>query len=91
MSLTNCKINPLLTWFAYCAISCATGETKFSKTDFILLRRLYVPAVTLSTQNSAKPLQELKSGLKEQLTGTKVVIKTKEPYLDCEFDPIFME
>ena len=34
--------------------------------------KLYVPVVTLPTQDNAKLFQQLKSGLKEQLTGTNI-------------------
>ena len=33
---------------------------------------LFVPVVTLSTQDNAKLLQQLKSGFKEQLIGTNI-------------------
>ena len=45
MPLINCEINLILTWSA-------TGNTKFKTTD----TKLYVPIVTLSTQDNAKLL-----------------------------------
>ena len=45
-----------------------TGATEFAITD----TKLYVPFATLSTQNKAKLLEQLKSGLKEQLIGTNI-------------------
>ena len=51
-----------------CVISSATGEIKFKTTE----TKLYFPVVTLSTQNNAKFLQQLKSGFKKQLTGTNM-------------------
>ena len=45
MPLINCEVNLLLTWAKDCVITNSTGETK-----------LYVPVVTLSTQDNAKLL-----------------------------------
>ena len=60
MSLINCEINLILTWFVNCVISNAAANqaTKFAITD----TKPYVPVVTLSTQDNAKLLQQLKSG-----------------------------
>ena len=57
MSLTNCEINPILTWFENCVISSATAVKKFAITN----TKLYVPVVTSSTQNK-KLLRQLTSG-----------------------------
>ena len=59
MPLINCEVNLILTWSKDCVISSATGKTKFKITD----TKLYVPVVTFSTQDNAKLLQQLKSGL----------------------------
>ena len=45
MSIINCEISLILTWYTCCIISSSTGETKFKITD----TKLYVPVVTLST------------------------------------------
>ena len=58
--LINCEVNLILTWSSNWVISSATGETKFRITD----TKLYVSVVTLSTQDNAKLLQQLKSGFK---------------------------
>ena len=58
MPLINCEINRILTWSQKCVISSATGATKFKITD----TKLYAPVVTLSTEDNAKLLQQLKSG-----------------------------
>ena len=52
----------MLTWPKICIISNAASnqDTEFAITD----TRLYVPVVTLSTQDNAKLLQQLKSGFK---------------------------
>ena len=61
MPLVNCEINLILTWSADQFISTETGTTKFAVTD----TKLYVLAVTLTTEDNTKLLQELRSGFKE--------------------------
>ena len=56
MPLINCEVNLILTWSPNCVISSAIGETKFK----IIETKLYVPVATLSTQDNAKLLQQLK-------------------------------
>ena len=67
MPLINCEVNLILTWSKDCVISSATGETKFKITE----TKLYVPVVTLSTQDNAKLLQQLKSGFKRTINWNK--------------------
>ena len=63
MPLINCEVELILTWSKNCVISSATGETKFAITK----TKLYVPVVTLSTEDNTKLLQQLKLILKENL------------------------
>ena len=63
MPLINCEVNLILTWFRDCVITNSEGEVKFAITETIL----YVPIVTLSTQDNAKLLQQLKSGFKRKI------------------------
>ena len=58
MPLINCEINLMLTWSLTCVITNSTGEGRFAITD----TKLYVPVVTLSTQDNAKLLRHLESG-----------------------------
>ena len=61
MSLINCEINLILTWSAICFIivnPIVGQEPTFTITD----TKSYVPVVTLSTQDNAKPFEQLKSG-----------------------------
>ena len=70
MSLINCKINLLLTWSVNCVIvstDVANQGATFSITD----TKLYVPVVTLTTQDNAKLLQQLKSGFKRTINCNK--------------------
>ena len=63
MLLIGCEINLILTWSETCIISSVPGAIKFKITD----TKLYVPVVTLSTQNNEKLLQQLKSGFKRTI------------------------
>ena len=67
MPLINCEINMILTWSA-------NQNAIFAITN----TRLYIPVVTLSTQENAKLLQQLKSGFKrEQIFIKTRIISTK--------------
>ena len=71
MPLINCEINLILTWSKNCVIvsnATANQETTFAIPD----TKLYVPVVTLSTQDNAKLLEQLNQLLKEQLIGTNI-------------------
>ena len=73
MLLINCEVILILTWSRDCAISSATGETKFKITE----TKLYVLVVTLSTQDNAKLLQQLKFGFKRTINLNKYKNKHK--------------
>ena len=63
MLLINFKVNILLTCSKKCVIASNTAanqEIEFTISD----TKPYVTVVTLSTQNNAKLLQQLKSGFK---------------------------
>ena len=59
MSLINCEMNLFLTWSVNCVVSRAAENqaTTFAITN----TRLYVPILTLSTEDNAKLLQQTKS------------------------------
>ena len=63
MPLINCEINLILTSSADCVISSTTWETKFAIAD----TKLYFSVVTLSTQDNAKIIQQLKSDFKRTI------------------------
>ena len=69
----------------------ADQAATFSVTD----TKLYVPAVTLSTQDTAKLLEELKSGFKRTVNQNKyqpkVSTERQNQYLDLLIDPNFQE
>ena len=89
--LINCEINLILTWSEDCVISFATGATKFETTD----TKLYVPVVTLSTQDNEKLLEQLKPGFKRTINWNKyqpnVWPEGQNKYLDLLNDPSFQE
>ena len=89
MPLINCEINLTLTWSEDCAISSATGETKFRITD----AKVYIPVLTLSTQDNAKLLRQLKSGFKRTINWNKYQAKVstegENQFLDFLIDPSF--
>ena len=55
MPLINCEVNLILTWSANCIIV-YTDVVDQGATFTITETKLYVPLVTLSTQNNAKLL-----------------------------------
>ena len=63
MLLINCEISLILTWSSTCAITYSKGVGRFEVND----TKLYVPVVSLSTQDHAKLLQQLKSGFKRTI------------------------
>ena len=70
MLLINCVINIFLTWSVECIIVTRTAdnqEPKLAITD----AKLYVTAVTLSTQENAKLLHQLKTGFKRTISWNK--------------------
>ena len=94
MSLIKCEINLILTWSNRCfiidnPIYYPSQEPKFTITD----TKLYVPVVTLSTQDNAKLLQQLKSGSKRTINWNKyepkVTVEQQNQYLDFLINPSF--
>ena len=65
--LINCEVNLILTWSSTCVITNSTGIGRFAITD----KKLYVPVVTLLTQDNAKLLQQLKYGFKRMINWNK--------------------
>ena len=89
MPLINCEVNLILTWSKDCVITNSEGEGKFAITE----TKLYVPVVTLSTQDNAKLLQQLKSGFKRTINWNKYQSDPKtyaqNRYLNHLVKPIF--
>ena len=74
MPLINCEINLILTWSSTCAIV-STDVANQGATFEINDTKLYVSVVTLSTQENAKLLQQLKSGFKRVINWNKYLSK----------------
>ena len=92
MPLINCEINLILTWSSTCVIvstDIANQAATFEITD----TKLYVPVVTLSTQENAKLLQQLKSGCKRIINWNKYLSKpellAQNPNLNQLVEPSF--
>ena len=74
MSLINCEVNLVLTWSANRVIV-YTNVANQGATFAITETKLYIPLVTLSTQDNAKLLQQLKSGFKRIINWDKYLSK----------------
>ena len=67
MVLINCEINLILTWSEKCVLSNDAKAATFAITD----AKHYVSVGTLSTQDNARLLQQLKSGFKSTINVNK--------------------
>ena len=74
VSLINCEINLVLAWSANCVII-YNNVTNQNHTFDITETKLYVPVVTLSTQDNTKLLPQLKSGFKRTINLSKYLSK----------------
>ena len=89
MPLINFEVELILIWSKSCAVSSTTGETKFA----IKETKLYVPVVTLSTEDNTKLLQQLKSNFKIKINWNKYESSVKtfaqNRYLNYLINPSF--
>ena len=87
--MINCEVNLILTWSSTCVITNCNGAGSFVITD----TKLYVPVVTLSTQENTKFLQQLKSGFKREINWNKYLSKpellAQNPNLNHLIEPSF--
>ena len=74
MPLINCKVELNLIWSADCVII-STNFANQNPTFKIMETNLYVPVVTLLTQDNAKLLPRLKSGFKRTKSWNKYLAK----------------
>ena len=72
--LINCEIELILDWSANCVII-YTDVNNQVPTITITETNLYVPVVTLSTQDNSKLLPQLKNGFKRTITWNKYLAK----------------
>ena len=92
MPLINCEVNLILTWSSTCVLISTNIDgqnAKFAITD----TKLYVPVVTLSTQENTKFFQQLKSGFKRVINWNKYLSKpellAQNPNLNHLVEPSF--
>ena len=74
MSLINCEVELILNWSVNCVII-YTNVNNQVPTFTITETNLYVPVVTLSTQDNAKLLPQLKSRFKRTISWNKYLPK----------------
>ena len=89
MPLINFEVNLIFTWSSTCNITNSTGAGTFEITD----TKLYVPVVTLSTQENTKFLQQLKSDFKKIINWNRYLPKpellAQNPNLNHLVEPSF--
>ena len=92
MPLINCEVNLILTWSSTWVLV-FTNVTNQNATFAITNTKLYVPVVTLTTQENTKFLQQLKSGLKRVINWNKYLSKpellAQNPNLTHLVEPSF--
>ena len=92
MKLIICEVNLILTWSSTCVLI-ATGIQNQNATFAITDTKLYVPVVTLSTQENTKFLQQLKSDFKRVINWNKYLSKpellAQNPNLNHLVEPSF--
>ena len=92
MPLINCEINFILTSSTNCVIV-STNVANQNQTFEISDTKLYIPVVTLSTQDNSKLLQQLKSGFKRVINWNKYLSKPellrRNPHLNKLVGPSF--
>ena len=89
MPLINCEVSVVLTWSPTCVITSSTGQGKFNITD----TNLYVPVVTLSTEDKEKLLQQLRAGFETVINWKKYLSRpellVQNPNLNYLIEPSF--
>ena len=102
MPLINCEVSLILTWSENCVITSIEKRVRtntrrdtsptnamFKITD----TKLYVPVVTLSTENDKKLLEQLRTGFKRTIKWNKyrseMTNQTKNNNLNYLIDPTF--
>ena len=74
MHLINCEVELFLNWSPNCVII-YTNVANQVPTFTITETNLYVPAVTLSTQDNEKLSPQLKSDFKRKISWNKYLVK----------------
>ena len=87
MPLINCEVELILTWSRNCVII-STNVANQIPTFTITETNLYVPVVTLSTQDNAKLLPQLKSGFKRTISWNKYLSKPELLAQNTNLNPL---
>ena len=92
MLLINFEVNLILTWSSTCVLV-STNNANQNATFAITDTKLYVPVVTLSTQENTKFFQQLKSGFERVINWNKYLSKpellAQNPNLNHLVEPSF--
>ena len=92
MPLINYEVEPILNWSANC-VMIYTNVANHIPTFAITETNLYVPVVTLSTQDNEKLLPQLKSDFKRKISWNKYLAKpellAKNANLNYLIEPSF--
>ena len=92
MPLINCELELILDWSVSCVIIYINVANQVP-TFTIKETNLYVPVVTLSTNDNSKLLPQLKNGFKRTITSNKYLVKpkllTRNVNLNHLIDPSF--
>ena len=79
MLLINCKINLDLNWSKIVVIV-VTVVADQGRTFSIIDIKLYVPVVTLSSQDNTKLLEQVRSGFKRTINWNNINQKSQQKY-----------
>ena len=79
MPLVNCEIELILTW-SRDSVIISTNIANQVPTFTITETTLHIPVVTLSTQDNAKLLPQIKNGFKRTINWNKYLAKPKNYY-----------
>ena len=87
--LINCKVELSLKWIENCVLttSANTNKATFKITD----AKLYVPLVTLSTEDNARLTKQLSEGFKRPVYRNKYKIIPKKTYNENHFIREFLD
>ena len=88
MPLINCEVNFILKRSSSCVLIASNIQNQ-NATFAITDAKLYVPVVTLSTQENTKFLQQLKSSFKRVINWNKPELLAQNPNLNHLVEPSF--
>ena len=81
MPLINCKVELSLEWYENCILSSAGTAAIFTITD----TKLYVPVVTLKTEDNVKLSKLLREGFKRPIYWNKYKVISNKNYTEIEY------